>query len=155
MTTFAPGRLAIVRIGPLRKVALRDFVHMKATPNHNRLFTWDKDRANNIQVGDVIVFILGKSDDTFLEYFQIEHDLAISERDGNWKSQQPYQTGNGESSVCHRRVIQMKALTNATITQWSDLKTRLGYSPDCATWMPRGTTMVAKSRLQDTRTLFH
>lgn len=147
-------RLCIVRIGPSREVALRDYASMKETPNDQGLFTWDKDHANKIRVGDILGFILGSGAETYLEYYHIIEEGTTRERNGSWNVGQPYQGDNGESSVSHRQVIRMKEMTNPQVRLWSDLKTQLGYSPGCASWMPRGTMVVSDERLPAIGALF-
>jgi hypothetical protein len=148
------GRLCIVRIGTSSKTALSDYAKMKETPNNRGLFMWDKDHANKIRVGDVLGFILGSGAETYMEYYHIIEEGTNRERDESWKVSQPYQAGNGESSVSHRQVIRMKEMKNPQIRLWSELKTQLGYSQGCASWMPRGTMVVSNTRISDVHTLF-
>jgi len=135
------GRLCITRIGPSRETPLRDYANMKATPNHGGLFTWDKDNRNKIQVGDVLGFILGSGNETYVEYFHIVKEDSVEHRDANWNSATPY-SSNLQESVGHRSVIRMRALNNPKIRMWGELKAYLGYSPNCAKWIPRGTMVV-------------
>ena len=138
----------LVRIGPDRKTPIKDYEKFKANILLNNKGIWDSDKNNMINENDYFGFIIGETSNAKIEIYLVNKINNRDNRDPEWKSNEPYMIGNGKNSVAHRNQIE---LTNNHILpktyNWFKFKSELGYSPNCTTWMPRGTIRVVNKHL--------
>ena len=108
---------------------------------------WDKDHKGKIVAGDYLGFIIGEKGEEVVKIFKVKEELPLNQRE-SWWSEKAYTENNGVNSTKHRVPILLTNQHELPKTwAWSDIKKNVGLSPNCSTWMPRGTQRVANSNL--------
>ena len=109
---------------------------------------WDKDKDNKIKVGDYLGFITGPIGNELVYIFLVKNELPHEMRPRHWVSAAPHTENNGVTSVSNRGVIELTNEHSLPKTcEWSEIRRTTGLGKECATWMPRGTSRVAKKNL--------
>ena len=131
------------RVSPAKVNPSHDFNVFMSEIISKREGLWDKDKKNQICIGDYLGFITGPNGNELVYIFRVQKELPTIMRHNHWANNTPYTKGNGSDPVCHRQVIQ---LTNnhplpQTIT-WKEFRNTTGLGGDCAHWMPRGTQII-------------
>ena len=136
-----------VRISPSRKNPIKDFTLFMNEMTITNQGKWDKDHKGALAAGDFIGFIVGKTGEEVVYIYKVIKELPLTKRE-SWWSEKAYTENNGIKSTKHRVPI---LLTNEheypKTWAWSDIKKKVGLSPKCSTWMPRGTQRVVKKHL--------
>lgn len=108
---------------------------------------WDKDHKGKIVAGDYLGFIIGEKGEEVVKIFKVKEELPLNLRE-SWWSEKAYTENNGVNSTKHRVPILLTNQHELPKTwAWSDIKKNVGLSPNCSTWMPRGTQRIANSNL--------
>ena len=132
----------MVRISPASKKPMKDFGILQEEVRQSGEGFWDKDHQNKLKVGDYLAFIVGNKPEQKVYFFKIKKEMDSNNRPSHWASQTPYTNGNGIDSVKHRQVIVLTESRSYSTMTWITFKEILGLSPNCSSWMPRGTTRV-------------
>jgi len=137
-----------VRINPKRQNPSADFTIFMNEMNITNEAKWDKDHNGKMKVGDFIGFILGNAGEEIVHIFKVKSELPLNKREPWWVGKTPYTVSNGVNTKKHRVPITLTSEHELAKTwDWSDIKQKVGLSPNCQTWMPRSTQLVVKKHL--------
>jgi len=136
------AELFIVRISPTRHTPGSDYTMFTNDIELTGNGKWDQDFNGKMKTGDYLAFITGINGNEMVNIFKVTKTLPLSEREV-WWSKNAYTTGNGINNTKNRIPL---ILTNEhelpKTWAWKDIKEKVGLSPNCSTWMPRGTQRV-------------
>ena len=137
----------IVRISEGRPIPKKDYQRFKEQINENNIGSWDSDNKNKMKKDDYIGFITGPPESAILEIYMVYKVNTPAERNTEWKKNEPYMSDNGNNNVGHRNQVKLTTLHNIPKEYpWLEFKRAVGYSPNCNTWMPRGTQSVTSKK---------
>jgi hypothetical protein len=128
-------KIYVVRIS---ETNVTDYNIMKNTFDEGDVALWDKDKKNTIKPENWLGFIIGSCKDPVVELYKVENELPVSARPSHWDEKQ-YTSQNVTVGVNERGVISFDPRIKINV-KWNDWKKIVNYSPNCKTWMPRGTT---------------
>ena len=138
---------------------MSDYYHVRISPKHqgpNRDFQmlmndmaitdeakWDQDSQGKIKKGDYLAFITGPTGNELVYIFLVKQVLSLSEREEWWATTSYMPNNGGAIAVAHRAPMTLTNVHDLPKTwSWQDIKTTVGLSPQCSSWMPRGTQRI-------------
>jgi hypothetical protein len=137
----------IIRIGDNRRDSKTDFDLFMNNIELTGQGKWDKDFKGQMTIGNYLGFIIDKDGKKIVRFFKVKAELPIDSRE-SWWSEKAYNINNGINGTSKRTPILLTSEHDGPkMWDWKDIKIKLGYSPGCATWMPRGTLRVKKNNL--------
>jgi len=129
----------IVRISSNLKTAQNDYNNFLNQIRQKQDSIWDNTKNNSIQVSDYFGFIVGNGGNEEVKIHKVIRVGLSSQRHVTWNANTPYNPNNGKSqnSPGHRTIIYLSG--ELATFSWRWWKQTVQYSPNCASWMPRGT----------------